>query len=152
MKARYYTHILLLLLFTVFLGMGELGSEVTPGQIPTPEKNFKAELIDIDGIVTQANMVSFNGRVVVSGSRGSSFVTIPFEKISTLEVERVEDNYAETKIVLKSGGEVNLKIRKDIKCYGMTEFGTFFIYTGKVKSVSFLSVETIEPKSSNSQK
>ena len=146
MKTRYYSHILLLFVFLIFLGMGELGTEVTPGQIPTPEKNFKAELVDIDGIVTEADMVSFNGRIVVSGNRGSSFVTIPFEKISTLEVDRVQDDYAETRITLKSGGKVNLKIRKDIKCYGRTEFGTFFIYTGKVKSVSFQMVKKKDSK------
>ncbi len=82
-------------------------------------------------------MVSFNGKTVANGKRGNSYVTIPFDKIESIEVTKVLDKYVEARINLLTKTFIEIVIRKDVKCFGRTEFGTFYIYTEKISMVIF---------------
>jgi len=119
------------------LGMGELGGTAPVDKIPAPDKNFTARVVDRQGIETALSKVSYEGNVFLIGNRGSAAVTIPFEKISQLQLQSLEGSEALVKVFLRDQKSVEIKVAKRAKFYGKAEFGTFQIEMKDLKSINF---------------
>jgi len=121
------------------MGMGELGGAAPADKIPVPEKNFNTLVIDREGIQTALSQFSFDGKVSLSGKRGSATVAIPFEKISQVElqVQGQEGSEVLAKVTLLDQKSIEVKVDKRSKFYGKAEFGTFQIAIKDLKSIRF---------------
>jgi hypothetical protein len=119
------------------MGMGELGGAVPADKIPVPEKNFNTLVIDREGIQTALSQFSFDGKVSLSGKRGSATVAIPFEKISQVELQGQEGSEVLAKVTLLDQKSIEVKVDKRSKFYGKAEFGTFQIEIKDLKSIRF---------------
>lgn len=119
------------------MGMGELGSAAPADKIPVPEKNFNTLVIDREGIQTALSQFSFDGKVSLSGKRGSATVAIPFEKISQVELQGQEGSEVLAKVTLLDQKSIEVKVDKRSKFYGKAEFGTFQIEIKDLKSIRF---------------
>jgi hypothetical protein len=72
------------------------------------------------------------------GKRGSAAVTIPFEKISQIQLQSAEGNDVWAKVSLRGAESLNLKLDKRAKFFGKADFGTFQIEIKDLKSIDFL--------------
>jgi hypothetical protein len=119
------------------MGMGELGGTAPVDKIPAPDKNFKARVVDSQGLETALSRVSYEGKVFLVGKLGSATVTIPFEKISQLRFQNGEGNEALVKVSLRDQKSMEIKVAKHAKFYGQAEFGTFQIEMKDLRSINF---------------
>ena len=119
-------------------GMGELGGSAPADKIPSPEKNFGVKVIDREGIQTSLSQFSQEGRVFLTGKRGDATVTVPFEKISQIQVQSAEGNEIQVRLILRSQDGLDIKVDNRAKFYGKADFGTFQIEGKDLKTVLFL--------------
>jgi hypothetical protein len=119
------------------MGMGSLGGPAPIEKIPVPEKNFNARTIDREGIQTSLSQVSFEGKVFLVGKRGDATVTIPFEKISHLDISGQQGNEVLSVVSLRNQEKIEVKVDKSSKFFGKADFGTFQIESKDLKSISF---------------
>jgi hypothetical protein len=118
------------------LGMGQLGGTAPLNKIPAPAKNFKARVVDTQGIETTLSEFSYEGQVFLVGKLGSATVTIPFEKISQIRLQNLEGNEALIKVSLRDQKSMEIKVDKHLKFYGKADFGTFQIEMKDLRSIN----------------
>jgi len=119
------------------MGMGGLGGPGLVEKIPVPAKNFNARVIDHQGVQTSLSQVSFEGNVFLVGKRGDAIVTIPFERISQVEIKGPVGNEVVVVAILRNQEKVEVKVDRYLKFYGKADFGTFQIESKDLKSISF---------------
>jgi hypothetical protein len=118
--------------------MGGVGGSAPADKIPSPEKNFGVKVIDRQGFQTSLSQFSQEGKVFLTGKRGSATVTIPFEKISQIQLLSTEGNEIQAKLDLRNRESLDIKLDIRAKFYGKADFGTFQIDAKDLKTVSFL--------------
>ena len=136
---RFLAPMFILVSILFIMGMGEMGGAVPGDKIPTPEKNFTVRVTDREGVQTSLNQFSQEGKVSLVGKRGSATVSIPFEKISQVQIQVVEGNDVQVKVSLRTQESVDIKMGKSAKFYGKADFGTFQIEGKDLKTINFLS-------------
>lgn len=128
--ALILTTILLLGAFvaTPVLAGGFLGGDA-PSRIPVPARSFSAVFEDVGGTTVQATRVTFDGEVFVHGRLGAGQVTVPFERIAEVRIEKAENPLRRTAVIqLADGSEpVRIEIKDDTPWYGRTRFGNYKI-------------------------
>ena len=134
---KYFAPVVLFSSLFFLMGMGGLGGPAPVEKVPVPEKNFNARLLDHQGVQTSLSQVSFEGKVFLVGKRGDATVTIPFEKISQVEIKGQEGNEVLAVVALQKQEKIEVKIDKSSKFYGKADFGTFQIESKDLKSISF---------------
>ena len=119
------------------MGMGDLGGTAAVNQIPSPEKNFSAQVVDREGIETSLSQFSQDGKIFVTGKRGSATVAVPFDKISWIQFQDPEKRDVPARLLLKDQSTVEMRLEKRSKFYGQAQFGTFQIEIKDVNSIRF---------------
>ena len=119
---RFLAPMVVLISILFIMGMGEMGGAVT----------------DREGVQTSLNQFSLEGKVYLAGKRGSATVSIPFEKISQLQIQSVEGNDVQAKVSLRTRESVDIKMEKKAKFYGKADFGSFQVEVKDLKAVNFL--------------
>jgi len=119
------------------MGMGDLGGTAAVNQIPSPEKNFSAQVVDREGIETSLSQFSQDGKIFVTGKRGSATVAVPFDKISWIQFQDPEKRDIPARLLLKDQSTVEMRLEKRSKFYGQAQFGTFQIEIKDVNSIRF---------------
>ena len=133
MKRKHYSILVLVICFFT-LGMGNTGSG-SLSEIPVPEKNFKASLVDQTDVSFKLEGFSFEGETNLEGMLGRADIVIGFEKIdSILFVLKEKDLIA--KIKLKDKKILEIIVNKNSAFFGKTSFGNLRIELGDVKMVS----------------
>jgi hypothetical protein len=135
---RILAPIVVLATFLLLMGMGELGGSAPTGKVPTPAKNFNAQVVDREGIQTSLSQFSQEGKVFLVGKRGDATVTVSFEKISQVQFEALQGDEVQAKVSLRGQETVDIKVDKLAKFYGKADFGTFQIAVKDLKSITFL--------------
>jgi len=122
--------ILLLCAFaaTPVLAGGFLGADV-PSRIPVPARSFTATFEDVGGTTVQASRVTFDGEVFVHGRLGAAQVTVPFERIAEVRIEKAPEPNRRTAVVyLLDGSEpVRIEVKDDTPWFGRARFGNYKI-------------------------
>ena len=134
---KYFAPVVIFSSLLFLMGMGGLGGPAPVEKIPVPEKNFNARVLDHQGVQTSLSQVSFEGKVFLVGKRGDATVTIPFEKISQVEIKGQEGNEVLVVVTLRNQEKIEVKVDKSSKFYGKADFGTFQIESKDLKSISF---------------
>ncbi len=110
-----------------------------PGtEVPVPEVNFKATVVDDQDISTKCENVSWEGRTYFTGTRGKGIVTIPFEKVKKVTVVgRRGDGRVDFQVMLRSGDIVAVTFDEEARLFGTTDFGTYRILAKNIKEIVF---------------
>jgi hypothetical protein len=134
---KYFAPVVIFSSFLFLMGMGGLGGPAAVEKTPVPEKNFNARVIDHQGVQTSLSQFSSEGKVFLMAKRGDATVTIPFEKISQVEIKGPVGNEVVALVTLRNQEKVGVKVDKNLKFYGKADFGTFQIETKDLKSITF---------------
>jgi hypothetical protein len=108
-------------------------------EIPIPQENFHARIIDTDNIETPGEEIAIDSRTYFAAKRGESDVYIPFERIKSIKLNNAEDSKVIFEITLMDGtsSELTADARKELT--GKASFGQFKLKLGHLKSLEFLS-------------
>lgn len=128
------TVLLLFAGWAVLSGMGK-----TPeAEIPKPEINFAATVVDDQTISTKCTFVSWEGQLFFIGSRGKGAVSIPFEKTrKVVFIGDAANGKKDAQVTLRNGEVVAVTFDEESKFYGTTTFGTYKIASKNIKEIIF---------------
>lgn len=126
---------------TVLLGASSLGlggaPGSTPGKVPTPPRNFTAEVTDRQGVVTKTTHVSCGGEIFIVGKRGETTLTVGFDKVRRVRFGTPADRFVEATVETTGGETVRLRVETGLTCAGLTEFGTVQVAAGDLQMIVF---------------
>ncbi len=131
---RYFLLIALVVTVPLVMGMGAGSGE----DIPKPSVEFRAIVVDDQGVETRCIGVAWEGEVFFKASVGSGVATIPFEKVRSVESLGGEhDGKVSFIVTLKDDKEVRVAFDEGDRFTGTTEFGTFRIPARNIKEIAF---------------
>lgn len=127
---------LAMLTSALLMGMGNIGG--TPeGKVPKTEENIRARLVDRSGVSNELTQFSMDGNVFLNGRRGEGQMSVFFRDLNEASFGPVSGNDAPVDLILKSGKQVQLKVKKNAIFYGDTGSGTYHISAGDVSRIVF---------------
>jgi hypothetical protein len=128
--------ILIVLVAALLMGMGGLGGE-PEGTVPETDENIQARVLDRSGVMTELTRFSMDGKVFLTGQRGSGEITVFFKNILELDFNKVVGEHIPAKLQLQSGEVLDLEVKKRAVFYGDTGYGAFQIRARDVKKIEF---------------
>jgi hypothetical protein len=131
-KGWYFGFVILICFLTV--GMGNMGERGVI-DIPEPEKNYTATLVDQTDVSMDLEKFSFEGQTYFIGKLGRAEISIDFDKID-LVLFILQDDHVKAKVNLKDGKALEILIDKDKNCYGISSFGNVRIEVQDIKKVA----------------
>lgn len=131
-----YIVVVLTVLSVFCMGMGGLGGH-PEGTVPKTDVRIQAEIQDRNGISTNLNQFSMDGKTSLVAYRGKGMLTIPFEHIDTITFGDLTDDELKVDAKLKSGNVLTLAVRPRAQFYGSTGFGAFEIQAQDVYLIDF---------------
>jgi hypothetical protein len=129
-KSRYFGLIILICFLTV--GMGNMGERGVI-DIPEPEKNHAATLVDQADVSMDLEKFSFEGQTYFIGKLGRAEISIDFDKIDSVLFILQDD---QVKVNLKDGKALEILVDKGKNCYGISSFGNVRIEVQDIKKVA----------------
>lgn len=117
------------------LGLGGTGG-TTPGKVPTPPRNFTAEVTDRQGVVTRTSQVSCGGEIFIVGKRGETTLTVGFDKVRRVRFGTPGERYVEATVETAGGETIRLRVDKTLTCAGVTDFGTVQVEAGDLQTIA----------------
>lgn len=126
----------IVLVAALLMGMGGLGGE-PEGTVPETDENIRARILDRSGVMTELTLFSMDGKVFLTGQRGSGEITVFFKNIRELDFNKVVGENIPAKLQLQSGEVLDLEVKKRAVFYGDTGYGAFQIRARDVKKIEF---------------
>ncbi|MBI5048430.1 MAG: hypothetical protein HZB54_05750 [Deltaproteobacteria bacterium] len=131
---KILTVLLLIIGWVAFAGM----SKAPESEIPKPEIDFAATVIDDQEIPTKCRLVSWEGQLFFVGFRGKGAVSIPFEKVKKVVfIGAGSGGKKDAQITLRGGEVVAVTFDDESRFYGTTTFGTYKITAKNIKEIIF---------------
>ena len=133
MKKGWYFGLVILICLLAF-GMGNMG-ERDVIDIPEPEKNYAATLVDQTDVSMDLEKFSFEGQTYFIGKLGRSEISIDFDKIGSV-LFILQDDHVKVKVNLKDGKALEILVDKGKNCYGISSFGNVRIEVQDIKKIT----------------
>ena len=125
----------LLLVVCVFtLGMGGMGSDQVVN-IPEPDVNYKATLVDQADVSMELEKFSCAGLTFLSGTLGKAEISIDFEKIRSIFF-LLDDQNLKAQIHLNDGRTETVIVDKKQPCYGASSYADVKIEMQHIKTIT----------------
>lgn len=130
-----------LILSLCSLGLAMSGDNKVNNNTNTlPASNFSALIEDNQSVQTFVSQLNWNGKLYIEAQHGSSKITIPFEKIQSLQITDKATTTPESNlavVVLKNQTSLEIALDRKSKLYGMAEFGQIEIVVNVLRQVTF---------------
>ena len=133
MKKGWYFGLVILICLLAF-GMGNMG-ERDVIDIPEPEKDYVATLVDQTDVSMDLEKFSFEGQTYFIGKLGRAEISIDFDKIDSV-LFILQDDQVKARVNLKDGKALEIIVDKDKNCYGISSFGNVRIEVQDIKKVA----------------
>ncbi len=138
MQPRRLGGALLLLLVAaapLLLGLGSTGGR----DVIHPAVDFRATLVDKDGVSVEVNRLNISGEVQLEGDMGRGNLRIPFDNITSVDFASESHDFSKATIHLKNGESATLRVRNSLMIYGQTTVGIYQIRARDLRSITFKS-------------
>lgn len=126
-----------LLMAIPLCGMGNLGGS-PEGGVPKTEENIKVRLTDRQGVATELNQFSLEGKTAIEGKYGNALMTVFFRNIQRAEFGQADGDDLPVRLFLKTGESLEIKVRKRHIFYGSTSFGALQIRAREISKIELL--------------
>jgi hypothetical protein len=136
---RLLTAGLIIVLGLSLTGMGKMEGNGKPEEIPVPDREVTAVIIDIEGVTLNLSQFSINGQTVLSGKLGAGKAAIPFPQIKTVTFVP-EAKALRARVELADQNTVNLILDRGLTAYGRARFGTYQVQVDQLKKIEILAV------------
>jgi hypothetical protein len=128
--------VLLMAVSAPFLvGLGSTGGR----DVIHPAVDFRATLVDKDGVSVEVNRLNIGGDVELDGDMGRGNLRIQFDNIASVEFTSESHDYSQATVHLKNGESVNIRVRNSLMVYGQTNVGIYQIRARDLRSITFQS-------------
>jgi len=134
---------LFILICCLTLGMGTTGDQ-TSVKTPEPDKNYTVTLVDQSDVSLDLEKFSCEGLTYLTGKLGKSDISIDFEKIRSI-LFVVADGKAKALVTLDNQKQVELTMKKNIPCYGVSSFADVRIEVKDIKKIVLHGRKQVTP-------
>lgn len=131
-KSWYFSLVIFICFLTV--GMGNIGERGVI-DIPEPEKNYTATIVDQTDVSMDLEKFSFEGQTYFIGKLGRAEISIDFSKIDSV-LFILQDDYVKAKVKLKDGKALEILVDKGKNCYGISSFANVRIEVQDIKKIT----------------
>jgi hypothetical protein len=132
--------IILLVISAFFLmGMGKLDQAEKPGEIPMPDKEVSASIIDNEGLSLTLSQFSLNGQALLTGKMGAGRVTLSLNQVRVISLSNGSKGVA-AKVDLTDQSQLNLILDKGVLVSGKIKAGTYQVFIDQLKKIEILNV------------
>ena len=125
--SRFPSLALLVAVAPLLTAMGGGGGGALSDTIPRPEESFRAELVDRQGVRTQVEHLSCNGKTFLPLERGDGTLMVPFEKARKVSLGAETGSKIGAKVEVDGGKSLEGSLPRALLCTGVTEFGNYQI-------------------------
>ncbi len=145
MNRLFLVTLMILTVAVPVFGMSGYGGD----DIAIPPDNYIVEIVDIDGVITRGENVTFDEQTYISARRGSTEVFVPFEKIQSIslsENEAVitgEKKEIAVQITLSDGTTVDTTGMSHYEITGESEYGRFRIRLDHVRKMTLIEKKSL---------
>ena len=119
----------------LLLGLGSTGGR----DVIHPAVDFRATLVDKDGVSVEVNRLNVSGDVQLEGDMGRGNLRIAFDNIASVDFTSDSHDYSAATVHLKNGESVNIRVRNSLMLYGQTSVGIYQIRARDLRSITFKS-------------
>ena len=119
----------------LLLGLGSTGGR----DVIHPAVDFRATLVDKDGVSIEVNRLNVSGDTQLEGDMGRGNLRIQFDNIASVEFAADSHDYSQATVHLKNGESVNIRVRNSLMLYGQTSVGIYQIRARDLRSITFKS-------------
>ncbi|MDL1980699.1 MAG: hypothetical protein LWX02_04345 [Deltaproteobacteria bacterium] len=137
MKRGWYFGLVILICFLT-VGMANMGERGVI-DIPEPERNYAATLVDQTDVSMDLEKFSFEGQTYFIGKLGRAEISIDFGKIDSV-LFILQDDQVKVKLNLKDGKALEILVNKGKNCYGISSFGNVRIEVQDIKKITLRKV------------
>lgn len=130
---------LMVVLGLSLLGMGKMETNGKPEEIPVPDREVTAVVVDLEGVTLHLSQFSINGQTVLSGKLGAGKAAVLFSQIKAVTLAP-EAKVLRARVDLADNQIVNLILDRGLTAYGRTRFGTYQVQLDQLKKIEILSV------------
>ena len=116
------------------LGMGSMGNDKVV-DIPEPEHNYRATLVDQADVSMDLEKFSCSGQTYLSGTLGKAELSIDFEKIRSI-LFLLDGQNLKAEVKLTDGSTTAIVVDKKLPCYGVSSFAQVKIELQDIKTVT----------------
>jgi len=131
-KSWYFSLVIFICFLTV--GMGNIGERGVIN-IPEPEKNYTATIVDQTDVSMDLEKFSFEGQTYFIGKLGRAEISIDFGKIDSVLLI-LQDDHVKAKVKLKDGKALEILVDKGKNCYGISSFANVRIEVQDIKKIT----------------
>jgi hypothetical protein len=130
---------LMVMLGLSLMGMGKMDINGKPEEIPVPDREVTAVVVDLEGVTLNLSQFSINGQTALSGKLGAGKAAVLFSQIKTVTLVP-EAKVLRARVDLADNQVVNLILDQGLTAYGRTRFGTYQVQLDQLKKIEILSV------------
>lgn len=134
---RRTSGILLVLACFLSLGMGSMGGKDYVGDIPEPDRGFKAEVVDATDTSFMVEKLSVEGLTHVPVELGLADISLDFAEISEARFY-VQGGEVQARVLFTGGREHTVRLHPDLKFYGRSEWGNMRLKAKDIKLIRFI--------------
>lgn len=137
MKRRLWLAVVLVMGLSL-TGMGRLDQD-NGGEIPLPDRDVSALVIDREGVSVTLTHFSINGQTMFSGKLGAGKAAVPFGQIKTA-TPLAEPDAFRVKLELIDQPPLTLTVERGLQITGRAKFGTYRVPLDQLKKIEILAV------------
>jgi hypothetical protein len=123
----------------LLLGMGQMESTGKPGEIPNPDQEVTAIIMDNEGLTLTLTQFSINGKTYLQGRLGAGRAAIPFSRVRAITLSP-EAKDISVKLELTDHTQMNLLLDKGLTAYGKIKAGTYQVLLDRLKRIEIQSI------------
>ncbi len=111
--------------FLLLTAMGGGGSGPVSDTIPRPKENYRAELVDRQGVVTRVELLACNGRTFLPLERGEGTLMVPFSKVKRVTLGEESGSRLAARVEVEGAKALEGRLARTLLFTGVTEYGNY---------------------------
>jgi hypothetical protein len=117
--------------------MGGTGRAPQSDTIPRPKESHRAGLVDRQGVETDLEFFSCDGKTFFPLQRGEGTLMVPFARVRRNTLRAGTESHVSVTIEVDGADSLDGTLPQDLLCTGTTEYGNFRVEIGGLEKISF---------------
>ncbi len=134
----WFVVVVIIMASLFLLGMGGMEQGKKPGDIPIPDNDVSATIIDNEGMTLNLTQFSISGQTYLTGKLGAGRVALPLNQIRKVTLSADPKGTA-ARIELTDNSQMTIYPEKGVTVYGRIKVGTYQVSIDHLKKIEILS-------------
>ncbi len=112
--------------FLLLTAMGGGGAGPVSDTIPRPKENYRAALVDRQGVMTRVELLACNGRTFLPLERGEGTLMVPFAKVKRVILGEESGSRLAARVEVEGAAKaLEGRLARTLLFTGVTDYGNY---------------------------